>query len=64
MKHIHQLEESGWITTKKVGRVRTCAIQKKALSAADAWLATQRSVWEARTDRLEAFVTKPAKKDR
>lgn len=57
MKHIHLLEESGWITSRKEGRVRTCVIQKKALAAADAWLATQRAVWEARTDRLELFVT-------
>jgi DNA-binding transcriptional ArsR family regulator len=61
MKHIHLLEESGWIATRKEGRVRTCAIQKKALAAADAWLATQRAVWEARTDRLEQFVTGASK---
>ena len=64
MKHIHQLEESGWITTKKVGRIRTCSIQKKALSAADAFLATQRSFWEARADRLEQFVTARPRKDK
>lgn len=64
MKHIHQLEESGWIATKKEGRVRTCSIQKKALSAADAWLGTQRAIWEGRADRLEAFVTKPGKTPR
>ncbi|MBI2255326.1 MAG: helix-turn-helix transcriptional regulator [Proteobacteria bacterium] len=58
MKHIRQLEESGWIATRKEGRVRTCAIQKKALGAADAWLATQRAVWDGRADRLEQFVTK------
>ncbi|MDY0871585.1 ArsR/SmtB family transcription factor [Dongia rigui] len=57
MKHIHQLEASGWIVTKKQGRVRTCSIEKKALRAADAWLATQRAIWEGRADRLEAFVT-------
>jgi len=57
MKHIHLLEESGWIATRKEGRVRICTIQKKALAAADAWLATQRALWEARTDRLELFVT-------
>jgi DNA-binding transcriptional ArsR family regulator len=61
MKHIHLLEESGWITSRKEGRVRICAIQKKALAAADAWLATQRAVWEARADRLEQFVTATGK---
>jgi DNA-binding transcriptional ArsR family regulator len=59
MKHIRLLEESGWILTRKEGRVRTCAIEKKALAAADAWLATQRAIWEARFDRLDAWVEDP-----
>ncbi|MEA2640966.1 MAG: hypothetical protein QOF51_2360, partial [Chloroflexota bacterium] len=41
MKHIHVLEESGWIRTRKEGRVRTCAIETQPLAAVDAWLATQ-----------------------
>lgn len=56
MKHIHVLEESGWIRTRKRGRVRTCAIDKTALAAADAWLAEQRVPWEARFDRLDALL--------
>jgi len=57
MKHIRMLEESGLIRTRKAGRVRTCAIETAPLAAVDAWLTAQRAVWEARTDRLEAFVT-------
>ncbi|HVI89203.1 MAG TPA: metalloregulator ArsR/SmtB family transcription factor [Dongiaceae bacterium] len=57
MKHIQVLEESGWILTRKQGRVRTCAIRKKAYAAANAWLAAQHALWEERTDRLEQFVT-------
>lgn len=64
MKHIHQLEASGWIVTQKLGRVRSCSLEKKALRAADAWLATQRSIWEARTDRLERFVTSGPRRGR
>lgn len=56
MKHIHLLEESGWIRTRKVGRVRTCKLEKKAFKAADAWLSQQRALWEARFDRLDALV--------
>ena len=63
MKHIRYLEDSGWILTRKQGRVRTCAIQKKALAAADAWLSAQRALWEERTDRLELFVTAARKKE-
>jgi DNA-binding transcriptional ArsR family regulator len=64
MKHIHFLENSGWILTRKDGRVRTCAIEKQAFAEADAWLSAQRALWEKRTDRLEQFVTTVRKKKR
>ena len=57
MKHIHLLEESGWIRTRKQGRVRTCAIEQAPFAAVDGWLSDQRALWEGRTDRLEQFVT-------
>jgi DNA-binding transcriptional ArsR family regulator len=57
MKHIRLLEDSGWIRTRKQGRVRTCAIEQKPVAAIEAWLAAQRALWEGRTDRLEQFVT-------
>jgi DNA-binding transcriptional ArsR family regulator len=56
MKHIRLLEDSGWILTRKEGRVRTCAIEKKAFAAADKWLSAQRALWEARFDRLDALL--------
>ena len=57
LKHIHFLEDSGLIRTRKEGRVRTCAIKKRPFAAVETWLSAQRAVWEARTDRLEQFVT-------
>jgi DNA-binding transcriptional ArsR family regulator len=57
MQHIRVLESSGWIRTRKEGRVRICTIEQEPIAAIEAWLAEQREVWEARTDRLEAFVT-------
>jgi len=57
MKHIHFLEDSGLIRTRKAGRVRTCAIRKRPFAAIETWLSAQRALWEARTDRLEQFVT-------
>jgi DNA-binding transcriptional ArsR family regulator len=57
MKHIRQLEDSGWIATEKLGRVRTCRLESKTLAAAQSWLDEQRALWEGRTDRLAAFVT-------
>src|SRR5689334_12592483 len=56
MKHIHFLEQSGWIETIKRGRVRTCAINEQPFAAVESWLSEQRALWEARTDRLESFV--------
>ncbi|MDB4881441.1 MAG: ArsR family transcriptional regulator [Gemmatimonadetes bacterium] len=56
MKHIRLLEGSGLIRTRKFGRVRTCAIEKKPFTAVESWLSTQRALWEGRTDRLEQFV--------
>jgi DNA-binding transcriptional ArsR family regulator len=56
MRHLSVLEEAGLITTSKDGRVRTCAIVPEALEPARTWLDQQRAVWEARLDRLDAFV--------
>jgi DNA-binding transcriptional ArsR family regulator len=57
MKHIRLLEDNRLIVTRKRGRVRTCAIERKAFAAIETWLSEQRAVWEGRTDRLEQFVT-------
>jgi DNA-binding transcriptional ArsR family regulator len=64
MKHIHFLEDSGWIQTRKEGRVRTCVIEKKPFAAVETWLSTQRALWEGRTDRLEQFVITARKKEK
>lgn len=56
LQHIRLLEASGWIRTRKVGRVRICAIEEQSFVAVEAWLAAQRRLWEGRTDRLEQFV--------
>ncbi len=57
MKHIRYLESTGWIKTRKTGRVRTCTLETKAFDVVESWLSEQRSIWEGRTDRLERFVT-------
>ncbi|MDG4833725.1 metalloregulator ArsR/SmtB family transcription factor [Solwaraspora sp. WMMD1047] len=59
MKHVRTLESSGLIQTVKTGRVRTCALNRDRLALLDDWLAEQRRIWEARTDRLENLVTRP-----
>ena len=59
MKHVRTLETSGVIRTSKSGRVRSCALNRERLGLLDDWLAEQRELWTARTDRLEHFVTTP-----
>ncbi len=52
MKHIGVLEASGLISSKKVGRIRTCKVKPKKLSTAQTWIDEQRSLWEGHSDRL------------
>jgi DNA-binding transcriptional ArsR family regulator len=61
MLHLKVLEESGLVTSQKVGRVRTCRIDPKMLSQAEQWVAERRQTWEHSLDRLGAFLdqTKP-----
>jgi len=58
LKHLRVLEEGGWIRSEKRGRVRTCHVRPERLLAAERWLAEQRAVWDARTDRLADYVEK------
>ncbi|MBV8652623.1 MAG: helix-turn-helix transcriptional regulator [Alphaproteobacteria bacterium] len=56
MKHIRVLEASELVTSRKTGRVRMCQLRPDALAAAQSWIEQERRVWEARLDRLDAFV--------
>ncbi len=57
MKHLRVLEEHDLIRSTKTGRLRTCRVNPKRLHAAESWMAEQRALWEARSDRLENLVT-------
>lgn len=63
MKHIRLLEDCGFVTTRKQGRVRICRIDTAQFAAVEGWLAAQRAVWEARTDRLEQLVLQEHKEE-
>jgi DNA-binding transcriptional ArsR family regulator len=56
LKHIRVLEASEIVVSRKIGRVRMCSLRPDALTAAQGWLEQERRVWEARLDRLDAFV--------
>lgn len=59
MKHVRTLETNGLIRTAKAGRVRTCTLNRERLALVEDWLAEERRLWDARTDRLEQLVTNP-----
>jgi DNA-binding transcriptional ArsR family regulator len=56
MKHVGVLEEAGLVTTKKVGRVRTCKLSLHGLQEEAAWIERYRQLWDARFDELDKAV--------
>src|SRR5438270_12548505 len=56
MQHLGVLEAAGLVHSEKVGRVRTCAIEPKALSQAEQWINARRIEWEHRLDRLGEYL--------
>ena len=48
LQHLQVLEASGLVESEKVGRVRVCRIQPRALTPAERWIAQRRSTWERR----------------
>lgn len=56
VQHLQVLEQSGLVTTQKVGRTRTCSIDTAALSQVEQWINDRRIGWEKRFDRLGALL--------
>lgn len=56
LQHLRVLEASGLVRSEKVGRVRTCRIEPKALDAVGDWVARRRAAWERRLDRLGEYL--------
>ncbi|WP_028969079.1 ArsR/SmtB family transcription factor [Sphingomonas sp. URHD0057] len=63
MQHLKALEHGGLVRSEKKGRVRTVRLEAPALSAAEFWIAEQRSAWEARLDRFETHVAEIQQED-
>ena len=55
-KHVGVLEQAGLVTTKKVGRVRTCRLGIGRLEEEAAWIEQYRQLWNARFDELDRLV--------
>ena len=63
-KHVRVLEETGLVTTKKVGRVRTCKLGPRRLEEETAWIDRYRELWDARFDELDRVVEALKRKER
>ena len=55
-KHVGVLEHAGFVTTEKVGRVRTCKLGLRKLEEEAAWIENYRQLWAARFDALDKVV--------
>lgn len=55
-KHVGVLEQAGFVTTEKVGRVRTCRLGRHRLEEEAAWIEGRRQIWAARFEALDEVV--------
>ena len=62
-KHVGVLEQAELVTTRKVGRVRTCTLGPRRLEDETAWIERQRRLWDARFDALEHVVAERRRKE-
>ena len=53
MQHLHVLEDTGLVKSKKKGRARYYQLVPRTLKVAETWLDKQRSLWEQRLDQLD-----------
>ena len=63
-KHVGVLERAGLVTTKKVGRVRTCKLGRRRLEEEVMWIERYRQLWGARFDELDQVVEELKRKER
>lgn len=63
VQHLQVLEASGLVSTRKVGRVRTCQLEPGALQQVERWVEARRLEWERGLDRLGAYLDDGADKE-
>src|SRR3954471_10817158 len=63
-KHVGVLEHAGLVTTRKVGRVRTCRLGPRSLAEETAWIEGYRQLWAARFDELDEIVEELKQKEK
>jgi DNA-binding transcriptional ArsR family regulator len=55
-KHVRVLEDAGLVRTQKIGRVRTCMLGTRRLTAEAAWIARYHQMLESQLDSLGEFL--------
>jgi len=55
-KHLRVLRDAGLVVQGRDAQWRPCRLETDRLREVDAWVAQYRSLWEARFDRLEAYL--------
>jgi len=55
-KHLKVLERARLISRGRNAQWRPCRLETTPLNEASGWIEEQRKVWEARLDRLEAYL--------
>ena len=55
-KHVQVLERAGLVATQKVGRVRTCRLGERGLTAEAEWIEAHRKLFEARFEALDEII--------
>ena len=63
-KHVDVLEQAGFVTTEKVGRVRTCRLGLRGLQEEAEWIERYRQLWSTRFDELDKVVENLKRKER
>ena len=56
VQHLKILEEAGLVKSRKVGRVRTCTLEIRAMTQVERWIAERKRFWEQQYDQLEAYL--------
>jgi DNA-binding transcriptional ArsR family regulator len=62
-KHVGVLEQAGLVTTKKIGRVRTCKLGPRRLEEETAWIERYRQLWSSRFDELDKVIEEQKQKE-
>lgn len=56
MQHLQILESAKLVVSEKVGRVRTCSLNRTAIVDTEAWFVDRRKTWSSMLDRMVEIV--------